>query len=249
MTRRRVNQRSGWSAGRSVKTGALLGLLGAVVVGVVAWQLQTSGHLDRSTPPDRVAIALACVGEDEVTVTPVVAVLELGTARPALVPVDPLATTTIPGTTYDRVWDAYAFGGGAATASAISRADLAPQAPAHEVGGHVVVPQAAFQAAIERSGGLTIDAPSAVSVFTGKRLYTFPEGIIRLSAGEVCEYLKGLPYLADSDRSEVNRQFADAIAVVLSRDGVDEVEIETDLSTEALAEVRRALGSTLGDGW
>ncbi len=225
--------------------GVLAALALLAVVGALVWRDVAPSVIGRSAPADLVVIALACEGESGVLVTPVVALLDTATARASLTPVDPLTTTTIPGTTYDQVWDAYAFGGGAATADALGRSAPWRQRMSGSKVAHIVVPRDTWEAAVDARGGIEVDSPRELSVFTGTELLTFPAGVIVLDGRRSCEYLKTLPYLTDTQRDVVSVAFADALAAVLADPALTPASgISTDLAPDTLAGIRGTLGIT-----
>lgn len=197
-----------------------------------AYQMGLVGAEHRALP-GTVVLALACEGEDGAIVTPVVATFDTSTG--SLTGHDPLAQVTIPGTTYDRLRDAYAFGGGPAVAAATVQLTGGVE-PAH-----VVLGADAWAAAVEAEGGVTLDSPRTVDVFTGEELFVFPSGRQVLGAADACQYLKGAAYFADTERVRVAEQFAAALAAVVANVEFDTDGVSTDLSAEAFEDLRRTL--------
>ncbi len=211
---------AGWGA-------AVAAVLAAVAVAAaLVLDLPLTG---RDTLPATVVLAVACAGEDGAVGTPVVASLD--SASGALAVYDPLAEVTIPGTTYDQLRDAYPFGGGPAVAAAIARLE------GGATPGYVVFEQEAWVAAVDAAGGLELDSPRTVDVFTGEQLYSFPRGEQVLSGAETCEYLKGAVFLTDTERERIVEQFAEALAVAVAAAGPDTPGIVTDLSEQAFVEL------------
>ncbi len=208
---------AGWGAAFAVL------LAGVGLAAVLVLDIPATG---RDTLPATVVLAVACPGEDGTVETPVVAAVD--TASGELTVYDPMTELTIPGTTYDRLRDAYPFGGGAAVAAAVARLEGGP-AP-----GYVVFERDAWVAAVDAAGGLALDSPRPVDVFTGERLFSFPRGEQVLSGAETCEYLKGAAYLTDTERERIAVQFAEALVAVMADVGPDTSGIATDLSDQAL---------------
>lgn len=184
----------------------------------------------RDSLPAVVVLAVACAGEDGAVGTPVVVTLD--TASGELTVFDPLTEVAIPGTTYDRLRDAYAFGGGPAVAAAIARLEGGPTP------GYVVLEEDAWIAAVDAAGGLALDSPGSVEVFTGERLFSFPAGRQVLSGVETREYLKGAAYLADTQRVRIAEQFAAALVAAVSVAEPGSAGIVTGLSDEAFIALR-----------
>ena len=213
--------------GRGVGRAVAGGVGAALVITVVAVvYVLASGVLDgdRATLPDEVVIALACEGEDGAIVTPLVAVVTV--ADGSVRSYDPLTEVTIPGTTYNELRDAYAFGGGPAVAAAIARLGDGTH-PAY-----VILDADAWTTWVDAAGGLEFESPRPVDVFTGERLLSFPAGRQVLEGVETCEYLKGAAYLTDSQRERVAERFTEALARAVAELEPQTAGVTTDLSPE-----------------
>ncbi len=149
---------------------------------------------DLSTPRDteRVVVSFALPDEHDVDVAQMVMMVdateEAGSVSVEVI--DPLVQVMIPGTSYDTLADAYVFGGGGGVADAVGRlvgeSDL----------GWVVLSRETVVTLIDVLGGLSVDIPQDVNVFTGGVLHLFSEGPTRLSGVQFCAYLAGVNHVS-----------------------------------------------------
>ncbi len=219
-------------AGRAVTAGIFLAIA-LVAAGAAYVAMYGAPGADRGAVPQMVVLAAVCAGEDGGLQTPVVTLID--TISGEVTPLDPLATVTIPGTSYDNLRDAYAFGGGPAVAAAVGRLTGADE-PAY-----VVLDADAWVTAVDAAGGATVVSPRAVDVFTGEQLFTFPPGPQTLSGADTCEYLKGTAYFADNERERVAEQFAAVAVTSVTVIDAGTAGVSTDLSDEAFANLRAIL--------
>ncbi len=93
--------------------------------------------------------------------------------------VDTNTQVTIPGTTYDRLRDAYSFGGGAAVAAGYA------EATGEEAGAWVVLPAEVWMGLVDDAGGVEVDVPAETNVFVDDELYSLEAGKGVLSGAEL----------------------------------------------------------------
>lgn len=198
---------------RSLILGALLGVF--AVAALAVWMVQASRKATEA-PRDMLVIALT---EDQDGA--VVAGIIFATEDPddGVTFVDPDAEVAIPGTSYDRVKDAYAFGGGSAVMEAVgelprdSGLSRTPEA-------WVVLPDDTWQALVDARGGAEIDIPSDINAFLRGDLHMFSAG-----------------------RREVNGE--DLVVLAGSIDFVESARDARDLR----AQVNEAVADTVADSW
>jgi hypothetical protein len=165
---------------RALVWGLVAGLL--VVAAAVAWfaTIVRSPEYAMRQPGDRVLVVVASrEGTDAAQVAQLLGVVDLSgkTLRVGLI--DPMTRVALPGTSYDRLRDAYPFGGGEGVAIAWSRHTASRPLPV------VTLSEEALVALVDRLGGISVDVPAAANVFDGSRLYTIGGGTQRLSGAEV----------------------------------------------------------------
>ena len=212
----------------------------ALVVAVVAvagggcLSLAKSGRLDRTDSLDRVVVVVfASQAEDGAEVGQVIAVATGGGSTVRLL--DPRQSATIPGTSYDKLGDAYPFGGGKAVADA-----LAGDASARNA--YVDVPEAAWIALLQaRGGAVSVVLPKALAVFDGTRLVSFSEGTRTVAPVDVPALLRGAAYLETADRMRVVEAVGEASLSALAGAGGPAGAVRTDLTPEAYARLLGAL--------
>jgi hypothetical protein len=202
----------------------------------IAWKFGFLG--DRGVSAEeitRVLFVAAAPDEEGAVLAQVICVVDITATPVTIMPVSPETSATIPGTSYNRLADAYAFGGGAGTARALAAAAGGEPLP------YVALAPGALAAAIEAAGPVTMALPADMSVFDGETLYTFAEGEQSLSADEVLAVFKGAPYLESADRDRLDAELASALMPLVA--AADITSIDTDLSDEALSGVRQTLAS------
>jgi hypothetical protein len=134
----------------------------------------------------------------------------------------------VAGTTYNRLSDAFVFGGGAAVAKA-----LGP----HETGGptaFVAVPESVWMAALESTEGFVVIVPERIKVFDGSKLVTIPSGEQTLTPSAVTTLLKGLPYVSEGSTETLRRALELQLALALTKAHPVAGQLESDMSSESL---------------
>lgn len=159
---------------------------------------------------DRVLLIAAAPNDAGDVVAQIVTVADVTGAAAALESVSPSLPVSVPGTSYGTLQYAYPFGGGEGVASALAEAEDTEQLP------YIVIKADELAILVDAAGGVTVDLPADVTVFDGEQLYTFTEGENTLSANDFMALLKGAPYLAPSERSELDRALAAALAEALA---------------------------------
>lgn len=190
--------------------------------------------LARGNDASRVALVIASPAADGAVVAQLVAIVDSNAsqnASTAITDVDPDTKVAIPGTSFDRLRDAYAFGGGAAVVAALPKPKPKPQPkPAY-----VAVPQPVWTAAVDRSRGVTVTLPASLDVFDGTRLTSFSAGEQRIQGEGIAALLMGLAHVPATDRATVRTQLERGIAASLATDAAaTEAGVSSDLSRTAL---------------
>ena len=234
---------------RAVWVGVLVVL--AVVVGVLllgrmkpasgaGGGVAASLGLARGDDASRVALVIAAPAADGAVVAQLIAIVDSRASQSttaAIVDVDPDTKVAIPGTSFDRLRDAYAFGGGAAVVAALPKPKPA----------YVAVPQPVWTAAVDRSKGVTVTLPASLDVFDGTRLTSFGKGEQRIQGDGIAAVLLGLANLPDADRAAVRTQLERGIAASLAADAATtQAGVSSDLSRDTLT--RWLNGSALKSG-
>jgi hypothetical protein len=204
--------------------GTLLYLRATTRGGGVASSLGIGDGSDAS----RVVLVIASSGADGSVVAQLVALVDSRAsqdASTAISDIDPDTRVAIPGTSFDRLRDTYAFGGGAAVAAALPKPRPA----------YVAVPQVVWTAAVDRSGGVTVTLPASLEVFDGSRLTSFAVGAQHLTGDGIAALLLGLSYVPAAERPDVRRQLEIGIASSLAADPSDaQAGVTSDLSPQTL---------------
>ncbi len=230
--------------GRAIRIGVLSGLIVVVLVGVaLGVHLASGGRLPGQgrADADRVLLMAALPDEEGAVVAQVIALVERTGAGATLKVVDPNEPVTVPGTTFDRLRDAYPFGGGAGVARAHARLT------GTDTCAYVALDPDGVERLIAKTGALEIVLPEPMNVFDGERLYTFAAGPASVDAVSLRAVLNGTAYLGDGQRLEVIEHVCTATVRALARypggsAGVlDDGLVETDLAPEALDAFVRAL--------
>lgn len=164
--------------GRSLFVGFVLGVM--VIVGLWAWVRVTGTipGLDKTTePPGRLLLIGVTTDAAGSNLGGLLAFVDIdGTVEV----VDADTRVAIPGTSFDRVQDAYAFGGGVAVADALASASGSGETP-----DWVVLRPAAWTSIVDEAGGARIDVPYAVNAFVSGGLLTIDAGAQRLDGAEL----------------------------------------------------------------
>lgn len=214
---------------RAIAVGIVMALLtGAVVGGGAFWWVRTRGALAESSKPGRVVVVFAGPDEEGAQVAHVVAVLDTSTGTWEYP--DPLAKVTVAGTSYERLREAYPFGGAQAVATALG---------ASEKDGWVDVPFDAWRRLI--SDGVVAEVPERMNVFDGDRLVAFQAGRSTIPADDVSLLMNGATYLDSGARISLATSLASASVAALARAGnTIPAGATTNLSPEALGGVLAA---------
>lgn len=174
----------------------LWGVVAAIVVIVVAVAglavVKTGGRSPMAVPGDRLMVVVASTASDGSQVAELIAIVDASSDPLRVALVDPLATVTVPGTSSDRLSDAYAFGGGAAVSQAYARSRNVAALPV------VAVTRDGLVAVVDRSGGVTVDVPAATDAFDGTRLFRFRAGPQRLDGAAVAALLSSMDFAKNS---------------------------------------------------
>lgn len=217
------------STGHAVATGALSALLVlALAAGGGYVYLRATGSLSKRTDTARVALVIASTGEDGATVASIVALVTSSdaTTTPTITDVDPDTKVAIPGTTYNRLKDAYAFGGGAAVARA-----LPAPTPAY-----VAVPEAVWKTALDRGAepGVRVTLPQALDIFDGSTLTSLGQGEQTLNGEQVAALLRAFAYVPAGDRAALRTSLVRGIASALTTQGAPVSRLSSDLKPKSL---------------
>jgi hypothetical protein len=219
------------------RAGMAYGIVLLVIVLVLAagaaayFYAAKSGVLTRTDKLDRVVIVFASHAEDGAEVAQVVADVSDGGRSVRLV--DTRSAATIPGTSYDRLGDAYPFGGGEAVAAALTGLRGAGVA-------YVDVSEAEWIALLARGGGVSVVVPKALEVFDGSRLVSIAEGTQTVPAVDVPSLLRGVAYLETAERRAVADAVGEASVSALGVEGA-RTGVRTNLTAEAYARLLEGL--------
>jgi hypothetical protein len=214
----------------AVVTGAVAALVVIAAVAGAGWYLSRGkiqpGKVARA---DKVVVMLAGPGEDGATVAQLIAVVDVSGSALKVTDIDPTTRVSIPGTTYDRLRDAYPFGGGANVASALAAAQGGKPLP------YLVVPAGTWSSEPSGTASLEVTLPRRLDVFDGTRLVAFPVGDAHVSPGDLPFLMQGIAYLDPSARVKVSTAVADSFVRGLGSMALPPSKVQTDLSADALA--------------
>lgn len=238
--------------GRSIVWGIVLALVTVAVAVLAVVVARPGGALSMYRPGERVMVVVAShVGSDTVQLAQLVGVADLS-ARPERVTlVDPETTVTVPGTSYDQLRDAYAFGGGAGVSRALARSTGTDPLPV------VAVSEQALLTIVERMGGVTVDVPFDATVFDGSTLFSFKAGRQSLDGPQVVALLGSADYAPDpvSVRSAVAEGLVSSLAAkppaltdLVKAKGITSSLRLPDLRSVAAAAERDASGAVVETG-
>lgn len=213
----------GGGYGRSLLWGALLGLAGiAALAGYLYYNASSTAY--RGGVPEEVLVVGAVQDADGASVGGVIFMLDSEGGFEYVEATDPV---TIPGTSYETLQDAYAFGGGASVAEAYGRLrDV-------ETPAWLALPQDVWMAAVDEAGGVIVDVDEGVYVFLGKELVSIEGGEQELSGAELAAYWAAAPF-ADSERKvqSVRKTVSDAVAdAVMAEWGLVAVAVDDGEAT------------------
>ncbi len=199
----------------------------AVAAAVLVWA-RAEGPLSQVETPREVVVVFA--GPDETGMQVAQAIEILDVRKRTVRYVDPLATVTVPGTSYRTLRDAYPFGGAETAAETLVEGDRV---------GWLDVPYGTWMSAVG-SSGISIDVSSRMDVFDGERLVTFSEGSQTISAQDMASLANGAAFLRPRERSRLMGEVG-AECVALLAD-VRPAGLQTNMSKEAVRRVLALLG-------
>lgn len=210
---------------KAMWTGAIVALLLVAVVGAGGFlYLRTQAKTANLAQGDRVVLIFESPAEDGATVAALISMVADGRMQD----ISPDTSTTVPGTTYNRLSDAYVFGGGAAVARSVTSTSTSRTA-------FVSVPAATWRTALEATQGVTVNVPQKVTVFDGTSLITIAEGQRTLSAAEVSALLRGLSYVSPEGAAALRLQIERQLAAALVAAPPVPDAVQSDLAPEPLA--------------
>ncbi|MEI7813640.1 MAG: LCP family protein [Coriobacteriia bacterium] len=211
--------------GKAVFVGAVLAIVLAAVLGVGAYfYMRVLGGGMDARRQDCVVLILESPAEDGATIAALISLVADG----QMLDVSPDTTATIPGTSKNRVRDAFVFGGTAAVARALRQGQV--RGPTAYVG----VPAAVWRRAVDASGGVTVNMPQKVTVFNGAELVTIPVGRQKLTSTQVAAVLNGQAYLSPAEGTALRHELAVQVAAALVGSGPAADSLKTDLSEASL---------------
>jgi len=216
----------GRPTGKSLLWGAIAGLtvVVALLVAIAYWGPGT----DTGEAPDSVLVIALAEDADGAVVVAGAFVFESKPTTAQLTVVDTDSQVEIPGTTYDRLKDAYAFGGGDLVADSVS-----------EISGSssdawVVLPPAVWREIVESAGGVGVHVPVATNAFVGGELYVISAGRQTLSGSELFALHSSSWYMQDEGMAAETREaFAQGIAEAVAEDWAVLVEAVEDDRADA----------------
>jgi hypothetical protein len=212
--------------------GVVLAVVLTLVAGAAGYvYLQRTGVFTRTDRLDNAVVVFASHAEDGAEVAQVVAHVTDDGRSVRLV--DPRKAVTIAGTSYDRLGDAYPFGGGEAVAAALTGLSGAGVA-------YVDVGEKEWIALLARGGDVSVVVPKALEVFDGSRLVSFAEGTQTVPAVDVPALLRGVAYLGAEDRMRVVDAVGEASLTALASGGVP-AGVRTNLTAGAYERLLAAL--------
>jgi hypothetical protein len=213
----------------AVITGAVAALVvTAAMAGGAWWWSRGNVPTGKVTHADRIVVMMAGPAEDGATVAQIVAVVDVSGSTLKVTDVDPDMRITIAGTTFDRLRDTYAFGGGPAVAQALARVQGTATLP------YLVVPSQTWSNEPSGTASLDVLLPQRVDVFDGTRLTTFPQGEARVAPVDLPYLMQGVDYLGAPDRVKVRAAVADSFVRKLGKVAVAPSKVQTDLSAQGL---------------
>jgi hypothetical protein len=196
---------------RAFLWGIALGTLAVAVVVVGVAVVLPSAASPMARLGDRVLLVVASAGgTDGSRVAEIVGVLDMTGDKVAVRLVDPWMRVTVPGTSYDRLRDAYPFGGGPAVATAYAHGTGTSPLPV------VTVSEEGLRAVVSRLGGVAADVPADAEVFDGKQLHSFRAGVTTLDAEAVVALLQSADYVGGADGERVRSSIASGLATAMS---------------------------------
>lgn len=228
---------------RAIAWGMILGLGAAVLLaGGVLYVGRSARSGQRAAGPLTLVVLAGRGGQEGAQVAMLVGVLDTTSGRPVVHLVDPDLKVTLPGTSYERLSDAYPFGGGAGVAAAYAGARGGQPLP------WVVLTEPGWTGVVDAVGGVSVEVPETVNVFDGTKLYSFAPGRHTLSGAETAALLSGADFLGSSGaKARLRERVATALvaAVVERRPSLRGRVAGGQLLTSLLPDELDKLGGTL----
>lgn len=203
--------------GRAMVWGAMAGVLVIVLAAAAVVWFAPALRSPMTVPGDRTLVVIASRdGTQTGQVAQLVGVADTSGGGLTVQLVDPLTTVTVAGTGYDRLADAYPFGGGTGVARAYASASGGQPLPV------IALTEAGLVALVDRVGGLTLTIPSGIDVFDGTKLYTFPAGPQKLTGVQVVALLSAIDFNDSAEeRATMRAAIAGALAEGLAGSSAD----------------------------
>lgn len=202
-----------------------------LVAGLAAFAFVRTADMGPKPSADR-ALVMLIAGDEEGVPGPLL-IADVDVADWSVTVIDPSTAATIPGTSFETVFDAYAFSGGEGVADAIGEA-----ADANLY--YVAVPEATVIAWADELGPIDLELPSDMDIFTGDSLLTLYAGRESVYGEELRWVLNGAAYLGEPEAADVREQVAEAVLRMLAAQTTDAAllagrgDIETDMPSAAL---------------
>ena len=208
---------------KSVLVGALVGIL-VLVLGLGGYlYVRGSAPQAQDRQSDRTLLIFESRAEDDATVAALISLIEGDGVRD----ISPETTVSIPGTSYNHLSDALAFGGGGAVLNAF-------KGGGGEADAFVSVPESVWRGAVDARSGITVDLPVDLTVFDGSRLSTLASGEQTMTSSEVGAVLRGIAYLNPTDRSRVRHQLSREMASALISAHGRATDLKSSMSGQVL---------------
>lgn len=223
---------------KSIVIGAVAALvLVAIVVVLVVGHVIPLGSASSSVSEGPVVVGLVLPDTSGVATLRVADVYVRSTGSWTMRSVSPSTPVVVAGTGGSTLADAYSFGGGAGVARALRNQTSSRAA------SWVIVDEQGWDR-LRAGAPLTVVLSSAIEVFDGSRLFSFPSGSSSISPTETPELLDGAAYLAATQNQKLRADVGDALASSLaSQPVVAAAAVASNLRPSALEEWFRNLRS------
>jgi anionic cell wall polymer biosynthesis LytR-Cps2A-Psr (LCP) family protein len=211
---------------RSAISGAVAALvICAVAVGALVWYRAASPQAAFDAASDSVVLMFTSQSADGATQAALITVVGDGRFRD----VSADTTVVIPGATYKKLRDAYAFGGAKDVATTVGQTRGTPSMR------YVAVPQSVWLPALQSgTPSVTVSVSRAISVFGPTGLTSLKSGEQTMTARQIAGLVGALPYLGQSDADVLRLQLDQALISAVASPPVDPAKLESDLKGEAL---------------
>lgn len=214
---------------RSALIGAALAV---VLVGLAVAALFLWGDIGSTAEPTKSVVVFAAPGEDGAVVAQLVAVVDMTTGSYEIE--DTTQTVAIPGTSYEKLRDAYPFGGAEEVAAALDGGTIGPGT------AWVDVPQSEWEKLL--AGGVEVTVKESFETFddASDRFMEFSEGQQRVAPEDLRALVLGAAYLgADARKTILDTLAAESLRALASV--TPGTGIETNLTDEQWALLVEAL--------